>query len=179
MPLTQVQITTIKQTLIYDNLVHLIIAADNWAHARIKLRRFYVNVCVCGKHFHFPFKFNANLLAQQATFPYRPSGSLEHHLSRNWGLLSIFYFIFFFWFFWPFRLEGPVPGIINTHRVHYFYRTSAWYFRLSRAYITPTNTRRTLSSQPCFKRANLYINSVQLCVYVIWRVTTSKRVIRK
>jgi len=86
---------------------------------------------------------------------------------------------FFFWFFWPFRLEGPVPGIINTHRVHYFYRTSAWYFRLSRAYITPTNTRRTLSSQPCFKRANLYINSVQLCVYVIWRVTTSKRVIRK
>lgn len=96
MPLTQVQITTIKQTLIYDNLVHLIIAADNWAHARIKLRRFYVNLCVCGKHFHFPFKFNANLLAQQATFPYRPSGSLEHHLSRNWGLLSIFYFIFFF-----------------------------------------------------------------------------------
>lgn len=61
MPLTQVQITTIKQTLIYDNLVHLIIAADNWAHARIKLRRFYVNVCVCVENI-FIFHSNSMLI---------------------------------------------------------------------------------------------------------------------
>jgi len=40
MPLTQVQVTTIKQTLIYDNLVHLIIAAKE------KLRRVGRRVCV-------------------------------------------------------------------------------------------------------------------------------------
>jgi len=73
----------------------------------------------------------------------------------------------FFCLSWAVRLEVPVPGIINTHRVHYFYRTSVWYFLLSLVYITPANTRRTLSSEPYFKRANLRINSVQLCVYVI------------
>lgn len=94
-PLTRTQTRNIQQTLIYDNLVHLIIATEHcsWPGRQPASRRpgspcrnpstelrqwagHFVLFCsvrpcslrLCVKHFrfHFPFKFNANLLAGQA-----------------------------------------------------------------------------------------------------------------
>lgn len=75
-------------TLIYDNLVHLIIATDcgqRAANALSPARFGPVNgqpILFCVKHFHFqfPLKFNANLLAGQAAFWGAPE-LFRHHLS--------------------------------------------------------------------------------------------------
>lgn len=101
MPLTQVQITTIKQTLIYDNLVHLIIAADNWAHARIKLRRFYVNVCVCVENI---FIFHSNsMLIYLHNKPHFLTGLAARSsiIYQGTGDCCPFFISFFFFFFCP------------------------------------------------------------------------------